>query len=340
MLPAPDGRLLLLAMMCVGFLVPHQAGAAEAQYRISEIRVPHSDLTVAAAINQRGQIAGYATLPDFSYVMYLYTAGEFAYPDTLGARWLWVSDIDEAGHFVGSYVPSDGRYHAFAWIDGVTIDLGNLGSGEARGVGIDEHDVAYGQSGHAFAWRNGQMRDLGGWSGYDETWLDQVNASGVAVGHAVLDTPPTSHAFMVDGRRRIRLPTLGGESSTPRAINDQGVVCGWADVAEGKYHAFRYHDGVMTDLGFLPGGNRSEAWAINNPGDIVGLAHTGDGTRAFIVRAGRDVMEDLNSLADAKAQGWRLQGALDINDRGEIVGYGNRGGFLLTPVARTGALAE
>jgi len=38
----------------------------------------------------------------------------------------------------------------------------------------------------------------------------------------------------------------------------------------GPFRAFLYSDGAITDLGTLPGGNYSQAYAINNSGQIVG----------------------------------------------------------------------
>ena len=55
-------------------------------------------------------------------------------------------------------------------------------------------------------------------------------------------------------------------------------------------------------------------------------------------------LRDLNTMIDRGTQ-WTLESALDINDRGEIIGVGDRGGeqdvgFLLVPDAPTGATKQ
>jgi len=347
-----DGRLALLAMACFGLLVPGLSPASPAEYTITRIAAPGATYTAALAINERGQVAGYATMPDGTRTAYVYTAGAFTFADMPAAEYLWVSDIDEDGNIVGTYnLPPDSyeRARAFAWIDGVFSDLGDLGiDDDARATAMDRHGVVFGTSGsHVFAWRDGRMRDLGAWGDsfddeeHDVTVVTDVNAQGAGVGYA-LDFGRRTIAFVAERGRRTKLPnTLGGEHVRAYAINDHGTICGWAYTANGRYHAFRYENGGMTDLGILPDGPHSEARAINDAGDVVGFSGTTRGERAFIARAGSTQMEDLNVAADAKPQKWILMYAWGINDRGEIVGSGNQGGYLLTPVRGAGrALGE
>ena len=67
-------------------------------------------------------------------------------------------------------------------------------------------------------------------------------------------------------------------------MNDSGVVVGTGDTGSGR-HAFRWHGGVMTDLGTLPGASRSEAYGINENGVVAGTSYRPTGEpRAVIWR--------------------------------------------------------
>lgn len=146
-----------------------------------------------------------------------------------------------------------------------------------------------------------------------------------------------SHAFLYSNGTMTDLGTLGGTGSQGFGINDAGQVAGTASTADNTQHAFLYSNGTMTDLGTLSGSTYSYGHGINAAGQVVGMdsLHYSGGAyfRAFLYSNG--TMTDLNTLIDP-ATGWALTTAFDINDAGQIVGYGDIAGerhaFLLTPV--------
>ncbi|MEU7796949.1 hypothetical protein AB0B11_26330 [Micromonospora tulbaghiae] len=87
----------------------------------------------------------------------------------------------------------------------------------------------------------------------------------------------TTPAPMTTAKRTaVLLPTLGGGSSASD-VNSAGVVVGSAQVASGYWHAVRWVDGQIEDLGTL-GGPNSQAEAIDERGRIVGTAQAADGS--------------------------------------------------------------
>jgi probable HAF family extracellular repeat protein len=81
------------------------------------------------------------------------------------------------------------------------------------------------------------------------------------------------------------LPGATGPSpTTPEAINDAGQVVGTSPFGATNTHAVIWNGGIPTDLGTL-GGNNSQAFGINNAGQIVGTAGP-QGNRATIWNGG------------------------------------------------------
>ena len=66
-----------------------------------------------------------------------------------------------------------------------------------------------------------------------------------------------------------------------RLMLSSGQVIGWS--GDPIRRAFIWESGKIIDLGTLPGGNQSEAAAINNHGQIVGTSQTkSDSTHAVM----------------------------------------------------------
>jgi probable HAF family extracellular repeat protein len=204
------------------------------------------------------------------------------------------------------------RFEAVIWEpNGEIHELHPYGSDTvAFGFGINDYGQAVGTSGLC-----------------SNTTLPPVNPAGA---HAVLwerDGSPTD------------LGNLGGTYNVASSINNLGEVVGGAvSPKDGTIHAFKWtRETGMQDFGAFPGAAITVApccRTINDRGEMVGFAIDGItfNSRALIWKDKKPV--DLNTLIP-KNSPWYLQGALSVNDAGEIVGYGLINGethaFLATP---------
>ena len=252
----------------------------------------------AAAINNRGQVAGYAetSISDpncpapqvLQYRPTLWTAGH-AKPlplyagDTEGAAF-WMNNAGQVVGASGVCAPYDPRYalplqprHALLWRDGKPVDLGSLGGQfQNAAFAINDRDQIVGGSDisgdtyqHAFLWQKGVMTDLG---------------------------------------------TLQGDvASAAVAINNRGQVTGVSIDASGQnLRAFLWQNGSMYDLNSLIPANSPlyllHGFGINSSGEIVGFAvnTSSGGVHGFLavpINAG------FGGGASARAQGGNSGGA-------------------------------
>ncbi|HJU24319.1 MAG TPA: hypothetical protein VJ891_17580 [Casimicrobiaceae bacterium] len=183
----------------------------------------------------------------------------------------------------------------------------------------------------AVLWQSGTMRDLGTLGGNDANAVF-VNESGAVTGISTTDAQvndatgaPTTHPFVWKNGRMQDLGTLGGTFATTgtfirgpwgRVMNEAGEVAGTSTLpGDDTWHAFLWSKGRMTDLGTL-GGSISEAYAVNDGGQVVGRARLSDVPvvrHPFLWEKG--AMIDLGTLDPCT-----LGEATSINANGQIVG--------------------
>jgi len=160
------------------------------------------------------------------------------------------------------------------------------------------------------------MRNLGTLGG-NESHASGINGCGLVVGSSEgprgnVNEAVTHHGFIWFAGRMHELGSLrAGGHTWASKVNESGVVVGSSQAADGEYHAFRFEDGEMIDLGTL-GGKTSTASDINDHGYIVGRSDGPRGTGAFIYDG--KAMQDLGALAADSSE------AYSINNRGEVVG--------------------
>jgi len=310
----------------------------------------------AYAINASGLVVGTSSLDaqpggDSRAFIWDPASGALTQIGTFGGSDSVAYGVNNAGAVTGLAWLNTGVHHAFLWQNGTLIDLtpGDV-SWFTAGWDINGGGVVIGHRGtRGFVW-SGTLLDPGSMG--TPTRAYGINNAGQVVGESGLraffwqdDGDPTT----VDIRDLGTLPG-GLPRARARDINDAGQVVGEANFGSSDledYHAVLWENlawdptgqyiGQITDLGALPGGQRSFALAINDAGVVVGYA-TASGIavpHAFVWDAIHG-LRDLNNLIPA-GSGWTLEFAYDVNNRGQIVGAGRLNGvqraFFLNPLS-------
>jgi probable HAF family extracellular repeat protein len=321
------GSLLIIA---VGAWLPPKGAQAQPA---ESCTVRHYSLVALplkpAAINDRGEIAG--TTPEHRAATWSAATGLRDIPLPAGYPHSEGVSLNDRGTVLGiAYDPGFTTRRGFLFAAGA---FSWLPGREARGFHVNASDAVAGESippgaqcsGPALSTRHG-VRALGGCRGTAVS----LNAGGQVIGDAY-DDQGRYHAFLWTAREGLR--QIGPEApfSSAIAINDRGHV-----VIQAYPSVFLYADGTSTRLDLSPKAP-SQPHAINDCDLVVGsFGPHSDASRAF-VWAEKSGFQDLNALITGDTAGWKLEAAYDINQRGEIVGKGDRGkvedaGFLLIPV--------
>jgi probable HAF family extracellular repeat protein len=355
---APLRATMCTLVACAAILALAAGAHTQPRYKITDLGVlPGSASTYPKAINERGQVAGVCSSTSgddlvcglgVAFKPFFYDGTRMVALPVLGDLPYATADgISASGQIVGCSSPFGGS--ALLWQGatriglppGLTMPAGGRAAISRAGVLAYLYWKEVGGRGayHTALLKDGKWMDLGevprshGW-----TSAAAVNDSGDLVVHSY------SRAYLFTEGKRVDMTALSGRAHVyVRGMNNRGEVVGHLSEGPGLFGmAFVYRSGKFVELGGL-GGERSDAFGINDRGQIVGSAtiprvegqsYPLDLERAFLCD-GRWVV-DLNTLIP-KDSGWVLHQATGINNRGQICGVGVIGGktrgFLLTPIA-------
>jgi hypothetical protein len=218
--------------------------------------------------------------------------------------------------------------------DGTVVGYSDLDRGSARV--------------HAFRWKSGILTDVTPAWDRSEAW--DVNGSGTILGYAMVEDPVWNGMFLLDSAGGLRkasgpgalplamnaagqvvgrtrpgvdwprpfrwtgtgaIEVLGSMEGEARDINGQGRIVGWRRAPGEPTRAFLWQDGQFTTLSV----EASQAWGINEVGQIVGVLGESDFERRAVLWSGGEA-RILGGLPGHNSQ------AAAINHAGSVVGWG------------------
>lgn len=170
-------------------------------------------------------------------------------------------------------------------------------------------------------WSRGQIRMLNSVAGYPSQMTHAINARGEIAGWTStsansVDSRAVTRACVWRGSALTLLGTLGGRNSQAFGISSQNIVVGVAQCADGARHAFLAKNTLMRDLGTLPGGTFSQAYAVNAGGHVAGVSNSSTLPYKHAVCWQGGQVRDLGLLP-----GGTTSSAQAINAGDQIAGY-------------------
>jgi probable HAF family extracellular repeat protein len=224
--------------------------------------------------------------------------------------------------------------------NGQASDINNRGEiAGTAGTTVTDSGCPPSQTSLPVLWEGGRVRALPTVGGDPDGIAFAINNRGHAVGDTGI-CAGAIHAVSWENGTALALQDFG-TGATAQGINDQGQIVGIVGSADNTTeYAALWQNGVLTNLGTLPGDFAAIGTGINNRGQIVGstLDSGFNWAHAFIYQDG--VMTDLNTLFPASSNLFATM-ANKINERGQISGMatvlsgphaGDIHAFLATPV--------
>jgi len=334
--------------LCAAGTWPVAARAGSpARYRIDDLGDLGGPVVRPRALNAHGVTTGEGLKNDRDRngVAFLGGAGALA-----AMPWHGVAHrgngLNDEGLVVGEDQPDHfGAYACWVWDGTQRQDLRLPGGPHLRSAhDINRHREVVGLTGDGdvFLHADGAVRLHARPDRADGIESLCLNASGTVGGTLYREGRHVlTQGFVVQGGAMRLLDLPGTTIHGVRGINDAGHLCGFLRAQRGGPDIpFLLREGELITLGRLPGTTSSTvATALNRHDMVVGQGMWSQSPHSFRWLAFLWVdsqMHELNTLADARSQGWTLRTAVDINDAGQVLGTGLRHGvrraYLATPV--------
>ena len=353
-----------LSVLCIGVFAALTARGADAQcsgYSVDILSGPDcqfepSDAN-ASAINQAGELCGaYYTCDNSGDAAVWLGDGPWiplvSFPP--GYSGFNPLDINLSRNMAGTtrliQNPELPLAAIYDYETGSMTNLGTLpGHTESEALAINSNGVVVGSSVNsatgpltAFVWQNGEMSAL--------PLPFEISAMAWDISDSVLicgemATQPTGadHAYIYDltTERVVDVGIVFDNAISSRAtgVNNAGTICGFSFIPCGKHcltrKGFIWSNGIVQDLGVLPGTTNITTQAINDSNVVVGYCDPG-GNKAVVWRNG--TLWALNDLIPPELS-LNITEAWDINNAGQIAGLasvigsgGDRVAVRLTPI--------
>lgn len=328
-----------ILLQIISLFIISSVGAAE----IIDLGDLGRNQTSAYAMNNLRQVTGTSWSPSGTH-SFLWNQGTIhdLYPlNSQDQITVGPTGINDLGQIASGVVAKDGRYYPAIYDHGNIEILGSLGGNRTftgAATAINNSGVAVGYSyinssvAHGFIYNGVMMQDLGCLPESRQgcrSFASDINDSGQIVGQGKSIGSTVTYALLWENGTVTNISPFGANWATAVAINGKGQVTGY--FTDGQFsQSFIYPDGVQ--FGIL------DAYAndINDSGVVVGSmtvcpSRHCENFHAFIYNGS---LVDLNDLLPP-GSGWELTFAFSINNNGDIVGVGRKGGaqraFLFIP---------
>jgi len=336
------------------------------RYAVIDLSTLGGTISLAYGLNDRGSVVGFSSLPgDASFHAFLWREGKMTDLGTLSPAdpvpFSAAYSINDNDEVVGlsetstadsQNICGDSRVCLpVVWRDGAITALPTLGGTDGEASAINNHGqiVGIAQSDELdplcqdpvlkpTVWEDAQARALP-----TAPFLDGIvggapgpagnNDQGEVVGIITRCDGSSSRGVLWAKHTVIDMGTIAGAIPVPVSVNDKAQAVGTYTTTDGINHAFLWQDGVITDLGNLPGDAFTSGNSINSEGQVIGQSCGPTGCDAFLWQDG--VMTNLNSLFPNDSL--RAVDPFAVNARGQIVGVaiqkntGEPHAFLATP---------
>ncbi len=342
-------RIVAMLLFAILILSSVQQVNAGVQFSVTDLGTLGGIRIRPTAVNNNGEVVGHSSTtidgnegPDQAF---FWSAGVMTGLNSADTLSSWATHINDSGVIVGrAFTAAGSRAFRYDHAGDMTMTyLHNIGFEaltEATGINNAGQITGNGPGG-AFVFTSESNWHYLPADGVRMHSARGINNIGQVIGWGE-SNDFAQRAALYNGTNVMDIGPSDGTSSDAYAVNDLGQVAGWLYNDSNEQHAAIFSNGTAQDLGAM-GGSSSTALGINIFGDCVGRAEFGpdpSAYRAFYFDG--DHMVDLNSLIDP-ALGWSLLEATNLNDLGQIVGYGVNGAgqeraFLLTPVPAPGTL--